>query len=114
MRVKEVYDLAEVERIKRHDQYAQDIGIEKLPKEEKDDLSRKRRRLDLATHNDREKSIDAVLEDVWQITSSTPEAEECDEYEGVPIDQWLDMYFDLRIEIAMWYDDKLGFNDEDE
>ena len=113
MRVKEVYDLDEVERIKRHDQYAQDIGIKKLTQEEKDDLSRKRGRLDLATHNEREQCIDAVLKDVWQITISAPEAEEFDEYEDVPIDQWLDMYFDLRIEIAMWYDDKLGFNDED-
>jgi hypothetical protein len=39
-----------------------------------------------------------VLEDVWQITANPHEADKFNECEGIPTDQWLDMYFELRDE----------------
>jgi hypothetical protein len=54
-----------------------------------------------------------VLEDVWQITANPQEADKFNEYEGIPTDQWLDMYFELRDEIGFWYDEQRWLYDGD-
>jgi hypothetical protein len=113
MTVQEVYGLSMRERFQRYEQYGQQLALEKLPTEAKqqilETLKAWERHSLLKT-----KTVERALEEVWQITVSAEDVEAFPEYEGVPIDPWLEMYFELRWELEVWYDDTLGLDDVDE
>jgi hypothetical protein len=112
MTVKEVYNLDKTERSQRYEEYGQQYAFAHCPPKAKPQQ--------LATlkpwtryYITKAKTVDRLLETVWQITVSAEDVEVFPEYEGVPIDPWLEMYFELRWELGVWYDDTLGLNDKD-
>jgi hypothetical protein len=113
MTVKEVYDLDKTARSQRYEQYRQQGVFATFP------LTEKSQRLATLTpwvryRITKAKTVDRALEEMWQITVSAEDVEAFPEYEGMPIEPWLEMYFELRWELGVWYDDTVGLEDEEQ
>jgi hypothetical protein len=113
MTVQEVYNLGKQERSYRYMQYGQQGVFDAFtPTEKPQPLATLtpwiRERITKA------KTVDRALEELWQITVSAEDVETLPAYEGVPIDPWFEMYFELRWELGVWYDDTIGLDDVEE